>query len=748
MADDLKPSLNPIEENRQGLIGADIDRIDGPLKASGRAPYAYEVREVDNVAYGVVIGAGIAKGRVSKVDTKAAEASPGVLLVWTHKTVPAQPRRGERAARDSQAGAEPAFPTDRIRYFGEPVAFVCADTLENARAAALLVKLDYKADRIDVELTADKGEKPEGEDDVRKGDFEKAFAGAPLKIDETWTTPVQNHAQMEPCASLCWWEGDHLIAHTSNQLLKRPQHGLAETLRIPRQNVRLISRFIGGGFGGKLTTYEDLTLAALASRALKRPVKVAYTRQQMFHATTHRSGSIQRVRLGAEKDGTLQAIAIDAHVHCARDDPFTEHAASFARGLYAAPHRLMRHRLVKLDLPVAGAMRAPGEAIGMLSLECAIDELAEKLGMDPIALRLKNEPQADPETGASFSSRHLAECYEEGARRFGWRNRNPKPGQVRDGRWLVGVGMAASIRSNFLLPAKAKLAVDRAGTITLRQAMTDIGTGAYTILAQIVAETMGVALSAVRIELGDSGFAPTPGSGGSFGAASAGSAALDAGMNLRAKLAALATGDSRSPLHGGDPKAALFTDGAIVIENRTESLAALVARAAPEGVEADGQITPGAEGRRYSQHAHGAHFAEVGVDADTGEVRLRRMLGVFAAGRILNAKTAKSQMTGGMIWGVGGALTEQNPVDPRYGSFVNQDLANYYIPAHADVPNIDAIFLPERDDIANPMGIKGVGELGICGAGAAVANAVYNACGVRVRDYPITLDKILAHLPA
>jgi xanthine dehydrogenase YagR molybdenum-binding subunit len=434
--------------------------------------------------------------------------------------------------------------------------------------------------------------------------------------------------------------------------------------------------------------------------------------------------------------------------HCNRDGAFTEHASNFARSLYAAPNRLTGHRLVKLDLPGAGPMRAPGEASGTLSLECAMDELAETLGIDPVELRIRNEPPADPENGRPFSQRQLVRCLKEGAQLFGWDRRLPTPGQVRDGRWMIGMGMAAAIRGNFLLPAKCNLSVDADGVVTVRQGMTDIGTGSYTVLAQIAAETLGVPLDQVRVEIGDSELPPAPGSGGQFGAATAGSAALMAGMNLRAAIAELAVGDPASPLHGADPKAVTFQDGIVAIENRAESLAELIRRAAPSGLDADGEIRPAADLREWSQQTYGAHYCEVGVDPVTGEVRVRRMLGVFAAGRIVNAATARSQLTGGMIWGAAAALTEGNPVDPRYGSLLAQDLAQYLVPVQADIGEVEAIMLDEVDDKANPLGIKGVGELGNSGSGAAVANAIYNACGVRVRDYPITPDKVLAGLIA
>jgi xanthine dehydrogenase YagR molybdenum-binding subunit len=739
---------NPVTTNRSGLIGKAVDRYEGPLKVTGTAPYAYEVQPPSPPAYGVMVGATIATGRIAGVDIADAEAAPGVLVVWTHLNAPAQPAKGTKAHPRSTAGSRPALENDRVLHWGQPVALVVADTLENAVAASHLVRLTYDADTPDVDFRtrlADAGQPP-GEQDMEVGDFEAGFAASAVRLDETWATPIQNHCQMEPCASMVWWEGDKCIAHTSVQMVKPAQHGLAETLGIDRDAVHLLTRYIGGGFGGKGQTYDDLTLAALAARALDRPVKVAFTRQQMMHGTIHRPATVMRVRLGAEKDGRLNAFSIMTWTHCHKDGSFTEHASNFARALYAAPNRLTGHRLVKLDLPGAGPMRAPGEASGTMSLECAMDELAEQLGLDPVELRIRNEPPTDPENGRPFSQRQLVRCLKEGAQLFGWDRRLPTPGQVRDGRWLVGMGMAAAIRGNFLLPAKCSFSVDADGVITVRQGMTDIGTGTYTVLAQIAAETLGVPLGDVRVEIGDSELPPAPGSGGQFGAASAGSAALAAGMNLRKAIAELATGDPNSPLYGDDPELVTFQDGVVAIENKSETLASLIRRAAPEGLTLEGDSRPAADMREWSTQTYGSHYCEVGVDPVTGEVRVRRMLGVFAAGRILNYKTARSQLTGGMIWGIGSALTEGNVVDPRHGSLINQDLAQYLVPVQADIGDLDAIMLDEVDDKANPMGIKGVGELGNSGAGAAVANAIYNACGVRVRDYPITPDKLLAGL--
>ena len=542
------------------------------------------------------------------------------------------------------------------------------------------------------------------------------------------------HAQLEPHATLAYWQDGRVIIHCAAQLLKSAQNAVAATLQIAPAKVRIVSRYIGGGFGGKLPVYGDVMLSALASRQLGLPVKTALTRQQMFHFTTHRSNTIQRLRLGAGADGRLTAIGHETWSHSARFDNFFENASMQTRTLYAAPHRLTTHRSVKLDLPVSDSTRAPGESVGMLALEQAMDELAEKLGLDPIELRLRNEPAQDPELGVPFSSRQLVACLREGAKRFGWTARQAKPGAVTDGRWWLGMGVAAAIRGNLLMPSTCAVALDSSGLLTVRMAMTDIGTGSYTVFSQIAAEMLGLPMAQVRMVLGDSDLPATPGSGGSWGAASAGSGLFDACQNLRAKLASklgVALAEAR------------FEGGRVLGGGRSDRLGAL---AGPLGLDATGEIKPGTMDKKYSQQAYGAHFAEVAVHRDTGEIRLRRMLGVFAAGRILNQKLAQSQATGAMIWGVGAALHEAAVLDVRHGCFVNHDLAEYHVPSHADIPAIEAHFLPEVDDKTNPLKIKGVGELGICGAGAALANAVYNACGVRIRDYPLTLDKVLAGL--
>lgn len=729
---DMDSPVGPNALDAEKVVGKPLDRIDGRLKVTGGARYAYEMQQ--DALYGFVVEASIAKGRIASIETLAAERSPGVKLVLTYRNVPKQGSGNHREAH-------PVLTGPVVTRYGEPVAFVVAETFEQARAAAYLVNVKYDVDKGHYALPhhLDLARVPHQVDgapaDSGVGNFSNAYASAPVQIDVAYGTPLQSHAMMEPHATLAMWDDDKLILHTANQMLNHGQLVIARTLNIPVANVRLVSPFIGGGFGGKLWVNADAILSAIASRYLKQPVKVALTRQQIFHVTTHRSDTIQRIRLGTDRDGRITAIGHDVFSGNSPTEQVYEAAALQTRSLYAGPSRLTRHRLVPLDIPVASSMRAPGEAVGLLALECAMDELAEKLKLDPIELRVRNEPAEDPEKHIPYSSRHLVACMQEGARRFGWDKRNSTPGFIRDGRWMVGMGMSAAIRGNPLRFSKANVRLNPDGTATVKMAMTDIGTGTYTVLAQIAAEMLGLPIEKVRVDLGDTIFPEAAGSGGSFGAASSGSALFEACQALREKLAGRA---------GMDPNTAHFGDGYIAAGERSVSLTEL----AGSGIEADGEIKPGRNNQDFSQQSYGAHFAEVGVDRDTGEVRLRRMLGVFAAGRVLNAKTARSQAIGGMVFGVGAALHEDLVLDPRFGYFVNHDLAEYHVPVHADIPpNVEAIFLPELDERSNPLKSKGIGELGICGAGAAIANAIYNACGARIRKYPITLDKVLASLP-
>ncbi len=722
------------QESKTGLVGKPMDRVDGPLKVTGRAKYAAELPDAGKPVYGFVVTSSIGHGKITAIDPARALKSPGVIKVLTHQDV-AQQTSGDH--RETCAVLNSAD----VEHYGQPVALVIAETFEQARAGAYLVQVAYQEEPAKYTLSANAGaavtpKSPQTPTDTVTGDFGSAFAAAPIKLDVTYTTPLQSHVMMEPHATIATWEGEKLTVYTANQMLNRGQKAIAKTLGMPEENIRLVSRYIGGGFGGKLWVMADCMLAALGSKAVGRPVKVVLSRQQVFHVTTHRSDTIQRVQIATDAQGRIQAIGHDSlSGNLASQANDFEGAAEQTRSLYAGDNRETRQRQVPLSTPIASSMRAPGEAVGLLALECAMDELAEKLQIDPIELRLRNEPTEDPTKKIPYSTRQLVACMKTGAEKFGWSKRNPTPGQVRDGRWLIGIGMAAATRTNPLQPAQCTVRLDQNGILTTRQAMTDIGTGTYTILTQIAAEMLGLPAENIRTEMGDTNYPESSGSGGSFGANSSGSALFDACNTLRNQLAKAA---------GIDPARAEFSNGAVKAEGKSVALNSLVG---PGGMEAKGGIKPGSMEKEYSQQSYGAHFVEVAVNMDTGEPRLRRMLGVFTAGRILNEKTARSQAIGGMTFGIGAALEEDLVMDDRFGMFVNHDMAEYHVPVHADAVNIDAVFLPEIDDRTNPLKSKGVGELGICGAGAAVANAIYNACGVRVRDYPLTLDKIIAGMP-
>ena len=727
---DTPATTNPIDQLK--VVGQPLDRIDGPLKTTGKAPYAYERHDVvARQAYGHVVGAGIAKGRIASMDLTAAKAAPGVITIVTARNA-GRLGKGKMNTARLLGGPE-------IQHYHQAVALVVAETFEQARAAAQLVRIDYVATKGMFDLSEAKGlaTQPKGEDaDSSAGDFNGAFAAAPVRFDGTYSTPDHAHAMMEPHASIAAWEGDRLTVWTSNQMIDWGASDMAKTLGIPKEKVRLISPFIGGGFGGKLFLRADAVLAALGARAAGRPVKVALQRPLMFNNTTHRPATIQRVRIGTTQGGKITAIG---HESWSGDLPEgkPETAVNQTRLLYAGPNRMTAMRLAVLDLPEGNAMRAPGEAPGMMALEIAVDEVAEQLGMDPIDFRVLNDTQVDPEKPARpFSQRRLVECLRQGAERFGWAQRLAKPGQRREGRWLVGQGVAAAFRNNLVMKSAARVRLDKQGLVTVETDMTDIGTGSYTIIAQTAAEMMGVPIEKVIVRLGDSRSPVSAGSGGQWGANSSTAGVYAACVKLREAVARKV---------GLDAKDAVFTDGEVRSGDRRIKLAEA---AGEQGLSAEDTMEYGDLDKKFQQSTFGAHFVEVGVDAFTGEIRVRRMLAVCAAGRILNPKSARSQVIGAMTMGVGAALMEELVVDKRRGFFVNHDLAGYEVPVHADIPHQEVIFLDETDPISSPMKAKGVGELGICGVGAAVANAIYNATGVRVRNYPITLDKLLPHLPA
>jgi xanthine dehydrogenase YagR molybdenum-binding subunit len=726
---DKPATSNPIDQLR--VVGQPTHRIDGPLKTTGQATYAYEWHDPDLAyAYGHPVGSAIAKGHVASIDATAAKNAPGVLGVVTTLDVGDLPK-GEKNTAKLFGGSE-------IQHYHQAVAVVIAETFEQARAAAALVEVHYAEEpgAFDLRAAMPNAElaDPLTEPESAYGDFEAAFNAAPVTLDAEYVTPDQSHSMIEPHSSIAHWTEDGVTVWTSSQMIDWWRSDLAITLGIDKEKVHLMSPFIGGGFGGKLFLRADALLAALAAKAIGRPVKLALPRPMVPNNTTHRPATIQRIRIGAETDGKITAIA---HESWSGDLPGggPEVAVMQTRLLYAGANRMTAMRLATLDLPEGNAMRAPGETPGMMALEIAIDEMAERLGMDPIALRIANDTQVDPENPERpFSYRDLIGCLERGAESFGWDKRQA-PGTRREGNWLIGLGMAAAFRNNLVVPSGARVRLDRQGVVTVETDMTDIGTGSYTIIAQTAAEMMGVGLDKVEVKLGDSRFPVSAGSGGQFGANSATSGVYAACVKLREAVA------SKLGFNSMDT---VFEDGAVRAGNRSVPLAEA---AGQEGLVGEDTIEWGDLTKTHQQSTFGGHFVEVAVDIATGETRIRRMLAVCAAGRILNPITARSQVIGAMTMGAGAALSEELSVDKRYGLFVNHDLALYEVPVHADIPHQDVIFMEETDPYSSPMKAKGVGELGLCGVPAAIANAIYNATGVRVRDYPITLDKLIGGLP-
>jgi xanthine dehydrogenase YagR molybdenum-binding subunit len=718
-------TTNPID--RLAVVGKPLDRIDGRLKTTGTAPYAYE-QPVPHAAYGYVIGAGIAKGRIAAIDSAAAKRAPGVLAVVTY----------ENAGPIGLGNANTAklLGGPEIAHYHQAIAVVVAETFEQARVAASLVRVDYVKAAGNFDLAGSRAASvPTGTPSL-VGDFERGYANAPVKLDATYTTPDQSHAMMEPHASTAEWSGDKLTLWTSTQVVDRAKTDLGKTIGVPAEHIHIISPYTGGGFGAKLFLRTDAVLAALGARAAGRPVKVALQRPLIANNTVHRPATVQRIRIGATREGRIAAIAHESWSGNLPDGK-PENAVQQTRLLYAGADRLTRLMLSTLDLPEGNAMRAPGEASGLMALEIAIDELAEKLKMDPVTFRIVNDTTSDPEKpGRKFSQRRFVECMRQGAERFGWSARKAQPAVVRDGRWLVGMGVASAFRNNINSTSGARVRLERDGTITVETDMTDIGTGSYTIIGQTAAEMLGVPLERVTVRLGDSSFPVSSGSGGQRGANSSTAGVYAACVMLREQIAQKA---------GVDPATADFTGGSIRAGGRTVTL---------RDVAADGPLTAedkmeyGDLAKNFQQSTFGAHFVEVGVDMLTAEIRVRRMLAVCAAGRILNPKTARNQVIGAMTMGVGGALMEHLAVDKRLGFFVNHDLAGYEVPVHADIPHQEVVFLDETDPMSSPMKAKGVGELGLCGVSAAIANAVYNATGIRVREYPVTLDKMLDRMPA
>ncbi|MEU7722870.1 xanthine dehydrogenase family protein molybdopterin-binding subunit [Streptomyces tibetensis] len=692
-----------------GGAGAPAARMEGREKVGGTARYAAEYHSPGG-AQAWPVPAVVARGRVTGVDTTAALAVPGVLAVLSHENAP-------RLAEPDDATLA-VLQNARVPHRGWFVALVVAETLEAARAGAAAVRVTYEAEEHDVALTVSHPgvyvpeEANGGHPAVREqGDPDGAFGSSAVRVDVAYRVPPLHNHPMEPHASTARWEDGRLTVHTSSQGTGAVRATLAALFGLPQERIVVTAEHVGGGFGSKGTPRPDVVLAAMAARHTGRPVTVALPRRCLPAVVGHRAPTLHRLRLGADADGRLESLVHEVTTHTSRIKEFVEQAAVPARVMYAAPHSRTVHRVAALDVPSPSWMRAPGEAPGMYALESAMDELAAGLGMDPIELRVRNEPDVEPDTGKPFSSRNLVWCLREGARRFGWAGRDPRPGVRREGPLLLGTGVAAATYPVLVAPSTATARARPDGTFLVRINATDIGTGARTVLAQVGADALGVPLERVRIEVGSTELPPASLAGGSSGTASWGWAVHDACARLARRLA-----EHPGPL----PEQGL-------------------------DVRADTKGAADAESD-FARHAFGAHFAEVSVDTVTGEVRVRRLLGMYAAGRILNARTARSQFVGGMTMGLGMALTEGSTMDAAFGDFTESDLASYHVPVHADIAEIDAHWLDEQDSRLNPMGSKGIGEIGIVGTAAAIGNAVHHATGVRLRELPLSPDRMLTGL--
>ncbi|HEY2193888.1 MAG TPA: xanthine dehydrogenase family protein molybdopterin-binding subunit [Actinomycetospora sp.] len=747
-------------------VGRPVDRVDGAVKTSGRARYTADVSCPD-LAHAALVHATIPRGRITGVDAAAALSVEGVLAVITHENappMPAPPRENLANPSTTAGGARVAYvTTDQVHWNGQPVAVVVAETPEAAAGAARLVCVEYEAlpaatdflDAVPGATPVKAGLLEVGEE--RTGDAPAALAAAPVSVDHRYTTPAQNHNAIEPHATTAAWDGDRLTVHDTTQNIDWARRYLAACFGIPVGNVRMIAQYVGGGFGGKSSVWAGTVLAALAARVTGRPVRMALSRESVFRTVGGRTPTRQRVALGVERDGRLTALVHTGVSAVGRVGGRSEQVAAQSRFLYAAPNLLIRHDTTEMDVLPSTFMRAPGEAVGMFALESAVDELAVELGMDPVELRMRNQPERSPVGGKRYSRQNVREVLTRGAERFGWADRDPEPRSMRDGRWLVGWGVAGAFQVPAQLFADVAVQLNADATVVVRTSLHEIGVGAATATSQIAADELGVPVEAVTVEHGDSEQPAAPGAIGSSQTASVAAAVLLACEQLRREALDLARRAPESPLHGRRPAELRPAHGGLYAGNVGESWTAILTRAGRSRLEArTGSDSPPRqtlrtvramaglvlEQRRWVKAATGAHFCEVRVDPDTGEVRVTRWVAVFDVGRVINAKLATSQLRGGIVMGIGAALEEETLVDPRTGRSMNAGLAGYHVPVHADVPTLDVSYLGEPDP-RTPLGLLGVGEVGITGAPAAVANAVHHATGVRVRDLPITLDRLL-----
>jgi xanthine dehydrogenase YagR molybdenum-binding subunit len=715
--------------------------VDGRAKVTGEAKYTAEFA-MPNLAYAVMVQSTIPSGRISAMDISRAESSPGVLAVLTPLNVQKLPGAERRIN---------VFQDEQIYYTGQPVAIVVAETLHQAQHAASLVGVRYEngSARLNFEAgfpSSYPGSHVGEPGDVSFGDVDAGMQQAQVKVDEIYTTPIQHHNPMEPHATIAQWDGDRLLLYDSTQYITGRRAYVAKMFGLPEENVRVIALFVGGGFGCKGQTWSHVVLAAMAARKVNRPVKLVLERPQMFGPVGARPRTHQRLTLGATSDGKLTAIRHEVHAHTSVIEDYLESSAFATRVMYNCPNVATIHRLVAMNLGTPTYMRAPGVATGTYALEVAMDELAYKLKMDPLQLRLLNYAEVDPHSKNPFTEKSLRECYQRGAEKFGWAKRNPEPGSMKDANFLIGWGMATETYPGRRMPAAALVRLQPDGRVLVASGSQEIGNGTYTIMTQVAADVLGISPDKIEAQLGDTTLPEAPISAGSMTTSSVTPAVQAAAMDARSKLISMAVADTKSPLQGASPDDVDFKDGKLFRKSspeHSEDFTTLLKRQGNAPVEGSAHLKPDLDEKKFSSHSFGAVFAEVAVDPQIAMARVRRVVAVYDVGRIVNQKTANSQFIGGIVWGISLALLEDTHLDERYGRFTNANLAEYHVPANLDIGEIDVSALDIPDTKLDSVGARGIGEIGITGTGAAVANAIYHATGKRVRDLPITPDKLL-----
>jgi xanthine dehydrogenase YagR molybdenum-binding subunit len=728
-------------------IGSATSRVDGRAKVTGEARYAGEF-SIGGLVHGYVVESTIPRGRVVRIDATEALAVSGVIDVLTHQNRP--PMADKDSAYKDETAPEKGSPyrplyDDVIRFSGQPLALVLADDWETARIAASMVKIEYKKEPHTTDLhaqraeafTVDKPEKP-------RGDAAKAFAAAAVRHEAEYFIPTEYHNPMELFASTAVWDDDHLTVHDKTQGVQNVQQYLCGVFKMKSDEVSVMSPYMGGGFGSGLRPQYQVVLAVLGALALKRPVRVMLTRAQMY-ALGYRPATIERLALGANGDGTLVSMRHEAIAVTSQFEEFSRNDTGWGNLLYKTPNAKFEHKLVKLDVPTPCDMRAPGAATGVFALECAMDELAVALKTDPMQLRLQCYSDRHQGEDVPYTSKQLRECYREGAASFGWDKRNAEPRSMRDGSDLVGWGMATGVWEALQMPATVRIVLSANGHAEVSTAASDIGTGTYTIMAQVTADMLGLPIENISVRLGDSTLPQCPLEGGSWIASSVCNAIANTARAVRADLLKLANKAKDSPLADVDADDAALVDGKIFSKrdaSRSMTIADAMLSGKADRITCEETNKPN-EDKSHARNVHSAVFAEVKVDEELGIIRVTRVVNAVAAGRILNLKTARSQIMGGVVWGIGMALHEEALHDHRFGRVMNANIAEYHVPVNADIHDIEVIFVDEQDPLVNPLGIKGLGEIGIVGVAAAIANAVYHATGKRVRDLPITLDKVI-----